>query len=60
MNMSTEDNEASRGLFRTIFSAEETPNKMPLTVKGPSSADEMDVRFAENFSASGGKFVYCE
>ena len=58
--MSTEDNEASRGLFRTIFSAEETPNKMPLNVKGPSSADEMDVRFAENFSASGGKFVYCE
>lgn len=58
--MSTEDNEASRGLFRTIFSTEETPSKMPLTVKGPSNAEEMDVRFAENFSATGGKFVYCE
>lgn len=60
MDSSAEDNKASRGLFRTIFSTEETTSKMPLTVKGPSNAEEMDVRFAENFSASGGKFVYCE
>lgn len=60
MDMSTEENKPSQGLFRTTFSTGETQKKMPLTVKGPSKAEELDVRFAENFSASGGKFIYCE
>tara|TARA_B100000497_G_scaffold121017_1_gene150180 strand:+ start:851 stop:1495 length:645 start_codon:yes stop_codon:yes gene_type:complete len=60
MNMSSEEKEASQRLFRTTFSPEETPIKMPVTEKGPSKAAEMDLRFAENFSASGGKFIYCE
>lgn len=60
MDMSTEDKKPSQTLFKTTFSTGETQSKMPLTVKGPSTAEEMDVRFAENFSASGGKFVYCE
>jgi L-lactate dehydrogenase complex protein LldG len=60
MDMSIEDSKPSQGLFKTTFSTGETQKKMPLTVKGPSNAEEMDVRFAENFSANGGKFIYCE
>ena len=48
MNMSSEEKEVSQRLFKTTFSPEETPIKMPVTEKGPSKAAEMDLRFAEN------------
>lgn len=48
-------------LFRSLFPEDDNKKKdeqKPFV--GKSGAEELDVRFAENFSASGGRFIYCE
>lgn len=60
MEMSNEDQNKSQGLFKTVFSPGDNEPKEKKSFKGPSTAVEDDVRFAENFSATGGKFIYCE
>lgn len=56
MDISNEENSLFSGLFRSS-SGEES---RPISFKGPSSAADLDVRFAENFTATGGKFIYCD
>jgi len=56
MDNSNEENSLFSGLFRS-GSGEES---RPISLKGPSSAADLDVRFAENFTATGGKFIYCD
>ena len=60
MEMSSEDKNPSEGLFKTTYNVGGTDNKERKSLKGPSKAVELDVRFAENFTSSGGKFIYCE
>lgn len=60
MEMSSEGENKSQGLFKTVFSPGDSGPKEKPSFKGPSKAIEEDVRFAENFTASGGKFIYCE
>ena len=59
MDMSSEDNSESK-LYKTVFSPGGNESKETQSYVGPSKAIEDDVRFAENFTASGGKFIYCE
>ena len=60
MDMSSEDKNPSEGLFRTTYSVSDERSKEAVSFKGPSTAEDLDVRFAENFTNSGGKFIYCE
>ncbi|MEZ4915957.1 MAG: LUD domain-containing protein [Chitinophagales bacterium] len=47
-------------LFRSLFPDDDDKKDEKPSFKGKSTAEELDVRFAENFSEVGGKFVYCE
>jgi L-lactate dehydrogenase complex protein LldG len=60
MDRSSGNKNLKEGLFKTTYSAVEMENKEKHLYKGPSSAQDLDVRFAENFSSTGGKFIYCE
>ena len=58
MNMSSED---KPNLFQNFFKSGNREEKaMPKKFEGASKAEELDVRFAENFVAKGGKFIYCQ
>lgn len=54
-------NEGKSGLFQNLFKSisQEEDKRVTPSFKGPSEAEDLDLRFAENFTASGGKFVYC-
>jgi L-lactate dehydrogenase complex protein LldG len=55
-------NEGKANLFQNLFKSirEEEDKRLTPSFRGPSTAEDLDLRFAENFSASSGKFVYCE
>lgn len=59
MNIS---NEEKPNLFHSLFKSfnkEEEPLETN-NFNGPSSAEDLGIRFAENFTATGGKFIYCQ
>lgn len=48
-------------LFRSLFPEDDKKKEEnKVSFKGKSVAEELDIRFAENFTEAGGKFVYCE
>lgn len=54
-------NEDKPNLFQNFFKSGNKEEKAePQKFTGISSAEELDVRFAENFVAKGGKFIYCQ
>jgi len=58
MNMSSDD---KPNLFHNLFKSEKKEDKSVLPkFVGASKAEDLDVRFAENFVAKNGKFIYCE
>lgn len=59
MSMSNDD---KPNLFHQLFSSNKEVKKEEEkpSFKGDSNAEELDVRFAENFTAKGGKFIYCQ
>lgn len=54
-------NDDKPNLFQNLFKSVNKDDKaMPQKFEGASKAEELDVRFAENFVAKGGKFIYCQ
>lgn len=54
-------NEDKPNLFQNLFKSINKEEKVePQKFEGDSAAAELDVRFAENFVAKGGKFIYCQ